>query len=132
MREYYKQLSSYMDDLKNRFPTKYNGGVYAGIDDSEFWKYGTLNTWLGLINDAYEAIAKQNVSAEIYEKLHNHITRESLFIRYVLIEKYADYYSENARYAMKVQFKADCEKLGVKHTKELNGDISNLWAIWGV
>lgn len=132
MRDYYKQLSAYMDDLKNRFPTKYNGGVYAGINDSEFWKFGTLNTWLGLINDAYKAIATQNISAELYGKLHDHITRESLFIRYVLIDKYADYYSENARYEMKVQFKADCEKLGVKHMSELNGDISNLWAMWGV
>ena len=133
MRTYYKQLSAYMDDLQREYPSDYNGNVYAEVDNIKFWKYGTLNSWYNLIQQALTAIESCKTSDPVlYQTLYEHITRESLFVRFVLLEKYSNYYSSTALQNMRLQFKADCEMLNVAHIAENNGEIENLWLQWGI
>ena len=122
-----------MDDLKEKYPTEYDGTVYNEISNVNFWQFGTLKTWMGLIDDAYTAIADCKTSdPALYQKLFDHITRESLFVRFVLIDVYGYYYADATLQTMKEDFKADCERLNVAHTGENNGRIEGLWAVWGV
>ena len=107
--------------------------MYAEVDNIKFWKYGTLNSWYNLIQQALTAIESCKTSDPVlYQTLYEHITRESLFVRFVLLEKYSNYYSSTALQNMRLQFKADCEMLNVAHIAENNGEIENLWLQWGI
>lgn len=133
MRTYYNQLTAHMDVLQTNFPKQYNGSVYAEIANIAFWSFGTLRTWQGLIDEALTAIETYKQSNPTkYQILYEHIVRESLFVRFVLLDKYSYYYSSQSLQAMRLQFKADCEMLNVAHISEHNGEITRLWAQWGV
>lgn len=133
MRKYYNQLCAHMDTLKTKYASSYNGSVYTGINNIEFWPYGTLNSWDKLIKEALLAIEPYKYTEPtLYQTLYEHITRESLFVRFVLLDKYSEYYSSTTLQNMRLQFKADCETLNVAHTSENNGAIANLWLQWGI
>lgn len=104
-------MKQYMLEIKMVYKDRYpklnmeidlNAGIF-GI--SSLWDKGTLLKWMGYMNKAFSAIEKYEKSnPELYAKLKERITHESLSIRYLLIELYGSIvYTPDELYLEKVE-----------------------------
>ena len=87
------------------------------------------------MDEAYKAVEKYKESdPSLYTVLCKHITNETIFPRFALIELYYTSYAESTLYAMRKSFKQDCEMLGVKMYREaMNyGELEKKYEIWGL
>ena len=100
----------------------YNGKVSyieSNFVIEEYWPKGLLEKWLGLIDDAYAAIAHyQTLDPILYEKLRDRITLESITFRYMQLHLYKLLYSETDSQMMIKTLKEDCINLGITHYRE--------------
>ena len=73
---------------------------------ADLWPRGTLLGWLEDFEEAKKAIAHyQTMNPELYEKLMDRITMETLSVRYLIIRLYGNVvYSPQALYEEKVEF----------------------------
>lgn len=128
---YYKDASSVMKQLFDEENTwfaylaekyGYNGKVSyveSNLVIEEFWPKGLLESWLGLIDEAYAKIEPYKTTDPVlYEKLKDRITLESISFRYMQIRLYKLLYSESDSQMMIKTFKADCNALGLTQYKE--------------
>jgi len=128
---YYKDASAVMKRLFDEENTwfaylaehhGYTGNVsytLSTLVKEEFWPQGLLEGWLALIDEAYAAIAPLKVSnPSLYDTLKDRITLESLTFRYMQLELYDVFYSENDVQRMKQSLKDDCTSLGVRQYSE--------------
>ena len=97
---YFNALNAYMGTLNM------TGSITETVNTSAYWSKETLNTWLGYINAAYEALDINDVNYDLYVK---HIKQESIFIRMALIELYG---------VADDTFKTDVEALGITQYSE--------------
>ena len=98
----------------------------------EYYPKGTLNTWMGLIEQAYKDIeGLKTTDPIVYEKVYDRITLESLAYRYMLITLYGSNYLDSELEGMKLSFRSDCGTLGVTNYIE-HKTIDGLWASWGL
>ena len=136
MRTYFDELQAYLRWLEKEYPTIFTGYIYEveGKQSAEFWPKQTMESWLSIMDEAYQAIEKyKSTDPEKYERLKSHITLETLFPRFVLIYFYEGTYSLNTLHAMRVAFKQDCEALGVSVlTTGVGDNLSDLYLKWGI
>lgn len=100
----------------------YQGGmpsnVYHDITLEKFWPEATIIKWLEYIDQAYESIEPlKTQNPEMYSKLWDHITIESVFVRYAYIEHYVMQDSTEEETLQK-ELLADCLKVGVSKFNE--------------
>lgn len=130
MRQYFDELTNYINIL-----AEWNNtikGIWGPIDTPNFWKFNTLIQWLDYINEAYSAIESiKNTDPELYAKIYDNITLESITVRYALIEFCYDKYSANALYNMKTSLYEDMIRLGVNRAAE-SKTTSELMQSWGI
>ncbi len=104
-------MKQYMLEIKMVYKDRYpklnmqidlNAGIFS---ISSLWDKGTLLKWMGYMNKAFSAIEKYEKSnPELYAKLKERITHESLSIRYLLIELYGSIvYTPDELYLEKVE-----------------------------
>lgn len=100
------------------------------ITDKENWPQGLINSWMDLLDEAYEDLAQcKKTDPDAYEIYSKHILVESLFPRFVLCTSYADTYNEMDRKAMRQQFADDFFALGNTTHRE-HGSISEIFNNW--
>ena len=139
---YFKAASETMYELFTSIRLNYlwmseslgvSGWIGTRIGTSEYFKLNTLLEWQSMIDRAYSDISSVATSSPaLYETLHDRITLESLFVRYLLIDLYGtQIYTSQELYAQKQQFKQDCADLNVTRLSE--GElITVLWSKWGI
>lgn len=133
MRQYFDELRAHMRYLESEYPAELNGSIYAEIAEAKFWPQKTLEHWLALIDEAYEAVEVYKDQKVLYENLIERITKESMFMRYVLIEHYSGMFSEDVLNDMKLSFKEDAQLVGLSRYQEgEGGELANLYETWGI
>lgn len=132
MRQYFDELQAHMRYLENEYPAEVNGSIFAEIANAKFWPKKTLEHWLALIDEAYEAAQAYKDQKALYENLIERIKKESMFMRYALIEHYSGMFSEEVLNDMKRSFKEDAQQLGFNKYSEHGGELSNLYETWGI
>ncbi len=132
MLQYYNELQAHLYSLADIYPVQLNGYVREEIDSVQYWPRNTLVQWLGYIDEAYAAVEKyQQSDPELYDILRSHITQESIFPRYAMLELHANYYQADELLELRKAFKNDCESLGITRVSE-HIDISTVFAQWGI
>lgn len=132
MRQYFDKMVAHYDYLLETQGSYITGNIYENISQADFWPKKMLDHWMELLDQAYQSIEMyREANPELYQKLHDHITLESIFPRYALIENYNGYYNSTELLAMKQAFKADCIALNVGYNHE-QGSISSVWSSWGI
>ncbi len=124
---YYKDASAPMKRLFDEENTwfaylaehhGYDGNVgytYQTLVREEYWPQGLLEGWLEIIDEAYKAIEPLKTSnPSLHDTLEKRIKMESLTFRFMQLELYSVYYSENEVARMEESFKTDCFELGVR------------------
>ncbi len=132
MREYYDQLLAHLCYLQEEYYLDFARVTHAEISKSVYWPVGLIAQWGSYIEDAYRAIEKyKTTDEELYIKLYDRITIESMFIRYVQASLHAGSYTDTALLEMRLAFKADCDKYGFNCSAE-SGQISDIFSKWGI
>lgn len=127
-----KKLFKYHTTHFSWFADEYNVFCQGANDtvQEDYYPKGTLNTWMGLIDQAYKDIdGMKNSDPVAYAKVYDRITLESLAYRYMLISLYGSNYLDSELEQMKLSFRSDCGMLGVTNYKE-HSTIDGLWASW--
>lgn len=133
MRKYFDELRAWMRNLEEEYPAELNGGVYASIAESKYWPKNTLEHWLDLIDEALDKAEAYKENKLLYENLRNRITKESLFMRYALIEHYSGTYSAENLHEMQVSFMEDAQSLNMSRYKEdEGGELDTIYETWGL
>ncbi|MBQ4098928.1 MAG: DUF4838 domain-containing protein [Clostridia bacterium] len=101
------------------------GYTKSTLFKEDYWPRGLIENWLDIIDEAYKAIEELQVTnPSLHETLHDRITYESLAFRFIQLEMYSVYYSDNELQRMKKSFRDDCNELGVSHYREQEGIAS--------
>lgn len=133
MREYFDELRAWMFNLEEEYPAELSGSIYASIDESKYWPKNTLEHWLDLIDEALEKAENYKDDKLLYENLKNRITKESLFMRYALIEHYSGTFSAEKLKEMQVSFMEDAQSLNFSRYKEgEGGEMDTIYETWGL
>lgn len=115
-KNYYRDASDimlqYLDEVRVLYMDNWREVGLAGdcnmvnLYIPELWPRGTLLGWLEDLKSAKQAVAKyEETDPDLYEKLIDRITMETLSIRYMLIRLYGDtLYTERELYEEKVDF----------------------------
>lgn len=131
MRRYYDELQVHLRYLEDTFP-EINGNIYNTLDMSNYWSFGTLRHWMGLIDDAYASVEKyKDTSPELYETLREHITIESIFPRFALCRLYGGMFSDSDLRAMREAFRDDCKNLSITMYSEVRS-MDEIYTSWGM
>lgn len=108
------------------------GYISDNLVDSTYWTYNQLQTYLELIEQAYEDIEPLRESdPERYATLYDRILLESMQFRYLMLSIYYTEYTEAELLDARKEFKYDFERLGLTAHKE-NGNIADVWTEWGI
>ena len=108
------------------------GRINDDLMSTDYWTYPMLKKALSQIDQAYEEIkVYQDNDAELYKKLNNRITLESLQYRYLMIGLYDTNFAADELLDMKYAFKSDAERLEIKESAE-HVEIAGLWKEWGI
>ncbi len=132
MKELFESIQIWMRYLEDAYPTIATGFMYDEIEQARLWPKRTLDGYMRLIDEAYAAI--EPIRAEnsaLYETLRDHITLESLFPRYALIQLHTAYYASDDLQNMRLSFKEDATRLGVSRYRE-GGNMRNVYISWGI
>ena len=134
MRKYYDQMTSYLEYCQVAYPGAFTGNIYAPIEDAKYWPKQTLLTWLNLTEEALKAVEIHKESnPELYQKLVDNITLETIFPRYLLVTSYASTYSSDILRQMRIEFKEDLTYFGIsKITTAGMVEVSSLYSDWGI
>ena len=109
-----------------------NGNIYNPMEQTKLWKFGTLNGYLKLIDEAYAAIEPLKVSnPDRYDILEKHIKLESMFPRFALLRLYSGMYASTDLYNARMEFKGDCTTFGITYVQEQTS-MDTVFADWGL
>ncbi len=128
MRKFYEDLRTYLAYLDAE---ELLGGKTSetGVGAS-YWPLQLVQQWMGYVDEAYAEIEYlKDVDLDRYNKMHDHITLESLMPRYMLLSYYLSRFTSDEQAQMKESFKADCIKLNLTKLSE-SSDISKLIGTW--
>ncbi len=129
MKEYFDGLEAYCAETAR--VNGLTGSIHENIAKTSYWDYDKLNEWIGLIDEAYEAIAEYETSdPALYGALKKRIDIESLFPRYALCSLYYLRYEDAVLEEMRSAFLSDCLALGFYYMNE-NTSIKVLFSDWG-
>ena len=129
MREYFDQITQQCRAMES-----YTGGGIHSYDlaNKIVWPEGLLRHWIGMLDDAFAAIAPlAKTDPSYHETLRKNILVETIFPRYVLCTEYANTASFSAETLreMRRQFVADFNALGMTTHQEHTtiADVFNAW-----
>ena len=121
MRRFYDMMIVHLRTLEENYGAALTTGrnIYSKLDIPDYWPKHTLETWMGLIDEAFGRIDKyKKTDPELYAKLYDNILIESIFPRTALIELYKSTYSTDVYEEMVQQFKEDTTRLRVARYSE--------------
>ena len=105
MRTLFNELEAHLEQLETNYPSVFDGWhSNEGQAAATYWPEELLLRWQGLLEEAKTLAAGNNTAL-------NHITDESMFVRYLLITAYG--YSDLA-----ADFNADAAARGFTHLSE--------------
>jgi len=131
MRKYFNSLVSYMEQLQIEYPEVFYTQRRTNSMQMKFWKWSTLQSWLDLCDEAYVAIEKYKITdPDLYEVLHDHITAETIFPRFVIAQFYSGSYTPNEIYDFRAELIKDCNDLGYRYYAEMI-EIKPWFDAWG-
>lgn len=125
--ESWRKLTTY-----DRDELDMSGDVGAENLRAKYFPYRTLAEWMEYIDAAYAAIEKYSDDASMYAEMYDRICRDTVFVRYLMLELYTAYFDDATLYEMRVAFKKDCTRLGIVQGGSSVGYLSALYASWGV
>ena len=142
-KNYYKEaavpMRAYFEDFRllstyNRDVLNMGGDVGSENANAQFYPYASLMKWKEYTEAGYAAIAHYQTSdPDLYQKLYDRVSQESIISNYLLLKIYSAYFTEDDLYSIRTKFKADCLRLNV--VKEGNAQtayLSNLYTEWGI
>lgn len=95
-----------------------SGGVPEStvVKKPENFPYLMLQQWMEYIDEAYAAIDKyQTEDPELYQVLHDHITIESISVRWMILDMYSSRLDSATLSKMKTEFNSDCKRLNFNY-----------------
>ncbi|MBQ8429896.1 MAG: DUF4838 domain-containing protein [Clostridia bacterium] len=130
MQSYFEQVVAQCRYIEQEYSV--GGGIHnQKLLNKENWPEGLINTWLALMDKAYDAVEQEYklTDPDQYEIYKNHITIESLFPRYVLCTSYESSYEASDLKTMRQEFLDDFYALGNKVYAEgrIMSNVSDLW-----
>ena len=130
VRKYFESLRDYYAYLEQSQGLA--GGIFTNLRKAEYWPKNLVDTWMGYINEAYEAIEPlKTKDVDMYNKLYDRICKESLSVRFMLIDLHSSYYSATELLEMKYAWKADATRLKIGNLRE-ELSITSLYTEWGI
>lgn len=138
---YFSEAAETMQELFNQ-EREWLTHVYADTDatgcisdnlvDEKYWSYNQLQTYLEMIQKAYEDIKPlQEKDAERYATLYDRILLEGMQFRYLMLSIYYTEFTEQELLEARNEFRYDFERLGLTSYRE-NADITELWSEWKI
>ena len=121
MRTLFDSMRAYYDKLQDTY------NIDGGINESDEYlrtdrfEKAEIEKWLGYIDAAYAKADNDTIKG--------YITLESLAVRYLMLELYADTMSTNDRMVMMQAFKQDCAAQNIQMFSE-GKTIDYLWEQW--
>ena len=141
MEQLYDELTSWTEYVEQTYMSD-PGYLYEDIDASEeYWPKPMMEHYLDLCDKAYEAIAPLRIKdVAKYNVFYEHINIESMFPRYVLCDLYAYLYDAQTIRDLRLEFKKDCQELGIQEYCEVHtfypvgeqGWMSEKFTEWGI
>lgn len=132
MRKYFDDFRTWMEYLKatnETLPGRQNSYIYT----AENFPKQVLEKWMKYIDEAYEAIAPMKErDPQTYEKLYGRICKESLAVRFQLIQLHAAKYEASELEQMKIDFKKDADYYGFTLSREYNTLQEDVYSAWGM
>lgn len=134
MRELFDSIQTHMGYIETVYGNEISGGIYDNIENVKYWDKRTIDGYMDLIDQAEKKIERlKTTDPERYTMLHDHITLESLFPRYVLCTLHEGMFTVSELYILRSEFKADCLKYGVYYNNfHLDEYLSDKYTKWGV
>jgi hypothetical protein len=130
MRKFYNLLVAHMEQLQVEYPHIFYTQKRTNSEEPKYWPHATLQNWLDLCDDAFEAIEKYKTSdPTLYDTLYKHITAETIFPRYILYQYYNDYYTSMEREEMRRSFIDDCALINYRYHAE-SSSIQSIFDEW--
>ncbi len=87
-------------------------------EDRKYWSVSLINGWMGLLDEAYEAISIYKEGTKEHQILKEHIDFEWLAPAKVIISNFESSYKAADYDAVKAKFKTVCKDLGVTYLRE--------------
>ena len=133
MKRFYDEMITHLRWLEVEYPGELTGvTVFQSMHQAKYWPKGTIEQWMGYVEQAYKAIEPLKLTdAKLYKVYYDHINLESIFPRLVMCTLLSGNYAEDELSAMRTSFMADCNVLRVTHLEE-NGEMSGLFDSWGL
>lgn len=133
MKRFYDEMITHLRWLEVEYPGELTGvTVFQSMHQAKYWPKGTIEQWMGYVEQAYKAIEPLKLTdAKLYKVYYDHINLESIFPRLVMCTLLSGNYAEDELSAMRTSFMADCNVLRVTHLEE-NGEMSGLFDGWGL
>lgn len=133
MKDLFDQIVQWETYLETESSFGLDGGIYQEVADEKYWPRGLIESWLGLIDEAYEKVEHyKNEDAALYAKLCKRINIESIFMRFVQCTILSYTYSADALQQMRQSFKEDCAELSIVEYREHEGELTALYSSWGI
>ncbi|MBO6263125.1 MAG: DUF4838 domain-containing protein [Clostridia bacterium] len=133
MKDLYDQITAWETNIETDPSYGLDGGIYEEYADEKFWPKMLTESWLKLIDEAYEKIAHFELEdPTLYKKLVKRIKIESIFMRYLECTLYAYSYSPEELKEIRTSFCNDCIELDIFDYREHDGDMSVIFAGWGL
>lgn len=134
MRKIFDEYRSWMNHLRETTDVPLTTGVtYIRKSD---WPKRILTQWEGYISEAYKSIEYlKQIDTGLYETLYDRICKESIWIRFQIIELHSGDITDSELKERKVSFKQDAERLGFIRWRENdfgNSDLTSKYKEWGI
>ncbi len=130
MKKYFDAFRDYYAYLEET--QSLSGNIFHVLRNANYWPKHLLDKWMEYIDEAYESIEHlKTTDIDLYNKLHNRINKESLSIRFLLIDLHAGSYSEQQLLDMKYAWKDDATTCKIANLRE-NTPITELYKEWGI
>lgn len=135
MEQYYNELRQWETYLESVEDYGLGGGIYEEIGlttTPHYWPKEMLEDWLSLMENAKKQVAYLELEdPDLYRKLIKHIDIETLFPKYALCTLHESSYTASALLAMREDFKAIADELGLLQHKE-HDYITTIYKQWGL
>ena len=130
MRKYFEGLRdwyAYLEETEGL-----TGFIFTQLKKANYWPKAVLDKWMTYIDEAYASIEYlKNSDKELYDKLYLRINKESLSIRFMLIELHGNSYNDVELREMKYAWKDDATLNKIANTGE-GRSVTGLYADWGI
>jgi hypothetical protein len=130
MTEFFNALRMHLQVIRDT--AGYGGGFAFAATKTEWWPYGTMETFLRYIDEAYAKLAPlQETQPDRWQILHDNVSLEKVFPEYVVLELYRGRFASATVTARMKALKSLCERLNVTYYAE-GAPIAGIWSKWQI